>query len=82
MAALIGARTVPCHREQFQRSPVTRPSEMGHWLTHLCLFVRVFHNIGLIDDIHQGTQLHDAPKYPIYAQTQFPFVVAGITLHQ
>ena len=55
---------------------------MGHWLTHLYLFVRVFNNIGLIDDVHQGTQLRDAPKHPIDAQTQFPFPVANIAVHQ
>ena len=55
---------------------------MGHWLTHLYLFVRVLYNIGLIDDVHQGTQLRNAPKHPVDAQTQFPFAVANIAVHQ
>ena len=77
-----GALAVPGQPEQLQRPPVPRPGEMDHRLTQLGLLVRVFHEVGLVDDIDQGTRFDDTPEDSIDAQAQFPFVFADIAVQE
>ena len=82
MPARKGARPVPGQPEQLQRAPVPRPGEMDHGLTHLGLLVRLFNEVGLVDDIDQGSRFDDAPEDAIDAQTQLPFVFADIAVQE
>ena len=40
---------------------------MNHGLAQLGLFVGVFHEVGLIDDIDQVARFGDAPEHPVDA---------------
>ena len=77
-----GARAVPGQPEQLQCPPIPRPGDMDHRLTQLGLLVRVFHEVGLVDDVDQGTRFDDAPEDSIDAKTQFPFVFADIAVQE
>ena len=55
---------------------------MDHGLTHLGLLVWLFNEVGLVDDIDQGSRFDDAPKNPIDAQTQLPLVIADIAVQE
>ena len=55
---------------------------MGHGLAQRGLFVRVFHKVDLVYDIHQAARFGHAPEHPVDAQTQFPFLVADLAEKQ
>ena len=55
---------------------------MSHQLTHLGLLVGMLHQIGLVDDVDQGTRFDDAPENAIDAETQFPFVFADVAVRE
>ena len=55
---------------------------MDHRLAQLGLLVRVFHEVGLVDDIDQGTRFDDTPEDSIDAHTQFPFAFADIAVQE
>ena len=55
---------------------------MDHRLTHLGLLVRLFDEVRLVDDIHQGTRFDDTPEHAIDTQTKLPFALAGIAVQE
>lgn len=67
---------------KLQLPPVPRPGKMDHQLAHLGPLVRVFHEVGLVDDVDQGARSDDAPEDPVDAQTQLPLAVADVSVDE
>ena len=55
---------------------------MGHGLAQFLLFVGVFDQVGLVDDIDQVARFGDPPEHTVHTQAQLPFVVADLAVHQ
>ena len=82
VAARKGTLAVPGHREELQGPPFPRPGGMEHRLPQLGLLVGVRHEVGLVDDIDQGTHLDDAPEHAIDTQADLPLVLSDIAVHE
>ena len=51
---------------------------MGHGLAQFQLFVGVFDEVDLVDDIDQMARFGDPPEHTVDAQAQFPFIIAEV----
>ncbi len=76
LAARKRAFAVPGHAQQFHHAPVRGPGHVGHGLPHPGLFIGMFDQVDLVDDVHQVAGLDHAPEHAVDAEAQFPFAVA------
>ena len=73
-----GAGTVVGQAENLDHSPIRGPGEMGHGLAQLFLFVGVFDQIGLVDDIDQVARFRHSPEHPVDPEAQLPFTAVAL----
>ena len=55
---------------------------MDHGLSQLGLLVRMFDEVGLVDDIDQVVRFYDTPEHLIEAEAQLPLVIANFAEQQ